>query len=81
MITGENNTYEEAKIQKNVGCNLSPNLFNRYTEEAPKELRYEIEGGIKIEVMLVRILRFADDIGLPVDKYIFINIRSSYVNL
>ncbi|XP_025406672.1 uncharacterized protein LOC112680706 [Sipha flava] len=58
--------WEEANIEKGVrqGCNLSPTLFNLYIENTLKQLREEKNGGIKINGMLVQMLRFADDIAL-----------------
>jgi len=57
------NNQVEAKIAKGVkqGCNLSPTLFNLYTEEALKEIRKENIEGVKIGGILVQMLRFADD--------------------
>jgi len=50
VIKGEYDTYEEAKVRKGVKqvCNLSPILFNLYTEEELKDLREEDIGSIKI---------------------------------
>jgi len=60
----KDNNQVETKITKGVrqGCNLSPSLFNLYVEETLKEVRKENIGGIKVNGMLVQMLRFADDI-------------------
>jgi len=59
-------SWEEANIEKGIrqGCNLSPTLFNLYVENTLKKLREKEIGGIKINGMLVKILRFADDISM-----------------
>ncbi|KAF0761648.1 Retrovirus-related Pol polyprotein LINE-1 [Aphis craccivora] len=58
-------SWEEANIEKGVrqGCNLSPTLFNQYIENTLKQLREDEIGVIKINGMLVQMLRFADDIA------------------
>ncbi|CAI6343800.1 unnamed protein product [Macrosiphum euphorbiae] len=61
---------QEAKIKKGVrqGCILSPMLFNLYIEEAMKELREEIQKGVRIGGTMVTALRFADDIAFCAER-------------
>jgi len=53
----------EAAIRKGVrrGCNLSPLLFNTYTEQAVNECK-EYCTGIKVNGVRINMPRFADDI-------------------
>lgn len=59
-------SWEEANIEKGVrqGCNLSPTLFNLYMEAALTELREKSIGGIRVNGMLIQMLRFTDDIAM-----------------
>ncbi|KAE9524312.1 hypothetical protein AGLY_015351 [Aphis glycines] len=61
---------QAAKIKKGVrqGCILSPMLFNLYIEEAMKELRVEIQKGVRIGGTMVTALRFADDIAFCAER-------------
>lgn len=61
---------QEAKIKKGVrqGCILSSMLLKLYIEEAMKELRSEIQKGIRIGGTMVTYLRFADDIASCTEK-------------
>lgn len=58
------------KVQKEVkqGRNFSPTLFNLYIDQALKYLKDENIEGIKIGGMLVRMLRFANDITMIADS-------------
>jgi dGTP triphosphohydrolase len=61
---------QEVKIKNGArpGCILSPMLFNLNIEEAMKELRAEIQKGVRIGGTKVTALRFADDIAFCAEK-------------